>query len=262
MLDSSPISAYSDDGKDDRRDKGRNVVAQHEIIVGALQRGRTLLTEIEAKQVLQELGIDTAMGQLATSEAEAVQAAATIGFPVVLKISSAEIVHKSDVGGVQLNLQTPDAVRQAYRDILQRVAEREPNASIEGVAVQPMAQPGIEVIIGMSKDVSFGPVLMFGLGGVMVEILKDVAFRIVPVSERDAEEMIRDIKGFPVLDGYRGAAPADLGALQHLLRTISDFVEATPAVKEIDLNPVYAYPDGALAVDARIILEEAQASVA
>jgi acyl-CoA synthetase (NDP forming) len=171
-------------------------------------------------------------------------------------------VHKSDVGGVQLNLQTPDAVRQAYRDIMQSVVEREPSASIEGVAVQPMAQPGTEVIIGMSKDVSFGPVLMFGLGGVMVEILKDVAFRIVPVSERDAEEMIRDIKGFPVLDGYRGAAPADLSALQHILRTISDFVEATPAVKEIDLNPVYAYPDGALAVDARIILEAAEASVA
>jgi acyl-CoA synthetase (NDP forming) len=259
MLDSSPIAAYIED---DRRDKGRNAVAQHEIIADALQQGRTLLTEIEAKQVLQELGIATAMGQLATSEAEAVQAAEAIGFPVVLKISSAEIVHKSDGGGVQLNLQTPDAVRQAYRDIMQRVAEREPNASIEGVAVQPMAQPGTEVIIGMSKDVSFGPVLMFGLGGVMVEILKDVAFRIVPISERDAEEMIRDIKGFPVLDGYRGAAPADLSALQHMLCTISDFVEATPAVKEIDLNPVYAYPDGALAVDARIILEDAQTSVA
>jgi acyl-CoA synthetase (NDP forming) len=237
-------------------------VAQHDIIAGALQQGRTLLTEIEAKQVLQELGIATAMGQLAMSEAGAVQAAEAIGFPVVLKISSVEIVHKSDVGGVQLNLQTPEAVRQAYRDIMQSVAERNPNASIEGVAVQPMAQSGTEVIIGMSKDVSFGPVLMFGLGGVMVEILQDVAFRIVPVSERDAEEMIRDIKGFPLLDGYRGAAPADLTALRNILRTLSDFVEATPAVKEIDLNPVYAYPDGALAVDARIILEDAAASAA
>jgi acyl-CoA synthetase (NDP forming) len=103
---------------------------------------------------------------------------------------------------------------------------------------------------------------MFGLGGVLVEILQDVAFRIVPVSERDAEEMIRDIKGFPLLDGYRGAAPADLTALRNILRTLSDFVEATPAVKEIDLNPVYAYPDGALAVDARIILEDAAASAA
>jgi acyl-CoA synthetase (NDP forming) len=258
MLDSSPIAAY----RDDRRDKGRNAVAQHEIIADALQQRRTLLTEIEAKQILQELGIATAMGQLASSEAAAVQAAEAIGFPVALKISSTEIVHKSDVGGVQLNLQTPDAVRQAYRDIMQSVAERDPNASLEGVAVQPMAPPGTEVIIGMSKDVSFGPVLMFGLGGVMVEILKDVAFRIVPVSERDAEEMIRDIKGFPVLEGYRGAAPADLSALRHILRTISDFVEATPAVKEIDLNPVYAYPDGAVAVDARIILEDAQTSVA
>ena len=237
-------------------------MAQHSLITSALQQGRTLLTETEAKQILQDIGIDTAMAQLAMSADEAVQAAEAIGFPVVLKISSVEIVHKSDVGGVKLNLQSADDVRQAYQDIMQSVTEREPTAQVEGVAVQSMAKPGTEVIIGMSKDVSFGPVLMFGLGGVMVEILKDVAFRIVPLNERDAEDMIRDIKGFPVLDGYRGTDPADLDALKHILRTLSDFVAETPAVKEIDLNPIYAYPNGALAVDARIILEEAESASA
>ena len=232
-------------------------MAPHAIIANAQAQGRTLLTETEAKQVLQDLGINTTLGQLATSEADAVQAAETIGFPVVLKVSSTDIVHKSDAGGVQLNLQTPDEVRQAYQSIVQSVAAREPNASMDGVAVQPMAQPGVEVIIGMSKDASFGPVLMFGLGGVLVEVLKDVAFRIVPLGERDADEMIHDIKGFPLLDGYRGAAAADLGALKQILHTLSEFVEQTPAVKEIDLNPIYAYPDGALAVDARMILEDA-----
>jgi acyl-CoA synthetase (NDP forming) len=230
-------------------------VASHPIIDNALQQRRTLLSEIEAKQVLQDLGIPTAMGQLARSEDEAVQVANALGFPVVLKISSPDIVHKSDVGGVHLHLQNADEVRQAFQAMMHSVAEKAPKTTIAGVAVQPMAKPGIEVIIGMSKDATFGPVMMFGLGGVLVEILKDVAFRIVPLSEHDATEMIRDIKGFPLLTGYRGAPPVDLATLQRILCTLSDFVATTPAIKEIDLNPVYAYDHGALAVDARIILE-------
>ncbi len=232
-------------------------MAYHQIIETALQQGRTLLTEIEAKQVLHDAGVSTTTAQLATSADDAVRAAETIGFPVVLKVSSTDIVHKSDIGGVQLHLQSTDEVREAFSAIMQNVADKEPNAKVEGVAVQPMAQAGTEVIIGMSKDATFGPVLMFGLGGVLVEVLKDVAFRIVPLNERDAEEIIRDIKGFPLLEGYRGAPAANLSALQQMLRTLSDFIEATPVVKEVDLNPVYAYPDGALAVDARIILEAA-----
>ena len=232
-------------------------MAYHQIIETALQQGRTLLTEIEAKQVLHDAGISTTTAQLATSADDAVRAAQAIGFPVVLKVSSTDIVHKSDVGGVQLHLQSADQVREAFSTIMQNVAEKEPNAHVEGVAVQPMAQAGTEVIIGMSKDATFGPVIMFGLGGVLVEVLKDVAFRIVPLNERDTEEIIRDIKGFPLLEGYRSAPAANLSALQQMLRTLSDFIEATPVVKEVDLNPVYAYQDGALAVDARIILEAA-----
>jgi acyl-CoA synthetase (NDP forming) len=232
-------------------------VASHPLIERARQQGRTLLTELESKQVLHDLGIPTTLGQLATSAEDAVHAADTLGYPVVLKIASPDIVHKSDVGGVQLHLQDQEAVRQAFHAMQQSVATHAPTARIDGIIVQPMAAPGVEVIVGMSKDATFGPVLMFGLGGVLVEVLKDVTFRIVPLSRRDAREMIHDIQGFPVLAGYRGAAPADLEILQHILLTLSAFVESTPEVKEIDLNPIYAYAQGALAVDARVMLEDA-----
>jgi acyl-CoA synthetase (NDP forming) len=120
-----------------------------------------------------------------------------------------------------------------------------------------MARPGVEVIIGMSKDAQFGPVLMFGLGGILVEILKDVSFKIVPLTRRDAREMIREIKGYPLLEGYRGQEAVDISKLEEMLLKVSDFAEQHPEVKEIDLNPVFAYSDGAIAVDARVILEEA-----
>jgi len=118
-----------------------------------------------------------------------------------------------------------------------------------------MAPPGVEVIVGMSKDVQFGPVLMFGLGGILVEVLKDVSFRIVPITRRDAAEMIREIKGYPLLEGYRGQEPADIAALEELMVKVSQFVEQNPEIKELDLNPIFAYGDSAIAVDARIILE-------
>ena len=131
-------------------------------------------------------------------------------------------------------------------------------ARIEGVAVQKMAPAGTEVIVGMSKDPQFGPVMMFGLGGILVEILKDVAFRIVPLEPKDAREMVREIKGFPVLEGVRGQPPADLNALEKLILKISEFVEAHPEIEELDLNPVFAYSEGVLAVDARIVIDGGQ----
>lgn len=234
-------------------------MASHPVIEHARQQQRTLLTELESKQLLHDLGIPTTLGHLATSEDEAVRYAATLGFPVVLKIASPDILHKSDVGGVTLHIQDAEAVRQAFRTMQQSVATHAPTARLDGIIVQPMAEPGLEVIIGMSKDATFGPVLMFGLGGVLVEVLKDVAFRIVPLSQQDAAEMLRDIKGFAMLTGYRGNPAADLEALQHVLLTLSAFVADHPEIKEIDLNPIYAYAQGALAVDARVILEAASA---
>ncbi len=224
------------------------------VIAGARAAGRTLLNEVEAKRLLAEAGIAVTEAHLARSRAEAEQLADSVGYPVVLKVVSDDIPHKSDVGGVQLNLSDRDAVGAAYDRILEGVRARRPDARIEGVSVQRQAPPGIEVIVGLTTDAQFGPVVMFGLGGVLVELLQDVAFRVVPLTARDAREMIREVKGFALLQGYRGAPPADLGALEALLLKVSELAQRHPEIAELDLNPVFAYPDGAVAVDARVVL--------
>ncbi len=228
-----------------------------EIMERAKKEKRSMLTEVEAKELLRDAGISAVDTRLATSKEEAVSTSKELGFPVVLKIASADVVHKSDAGGVKLDLETPEQVGNAYDDILGAIKKEYPQAKIQGVSVQKMARPGVEVIMGMSKDAQFGPVLMFGLGGILVEILKDVSFRIVPLVKRDAAEMIREIKGYPLLEGYRGQEPVDVSNLEELLLKVSDFVEKNPDIKELDLNPIFAYKDGAVAVDARVVLEEA-----
>ena len=231
-----------------------------EVIDNARSQGRTLLTEVESKQVLHEAGIPVALSVLARDANEAVKAAEKTGFPVVLKVVSPDVAHKSDVGGVRLGLESKEDVEEAFDEIMDAVKAAQPDALIEGVAVQNMAPAGIEVIVGMSKDPQFGPVMMFGLGGILVEVLKDVAFRIVPLEPKDAREMVREIKGFPVLEGVRGQPAADIAALEKLILRVSEFIEAHTEIEELDLNPVFAYPDGALAVDARIVISDAQPS--
>jgi len=228
-----------------------------EIIAGARSEGRSLLTEVEAKELLRQSGINVVDTRLATSREEAVSISQQLGFPVVLKIISPDVVHKSDAGGVKLDLKTASQVGKAYGDILKSIKKEYPEARIQGVSVQKMARPGVEVIIGMSQDAQLGPVLMFGLGGILVEILKDVSFRIVPLTRRDAREMIREIKGYPLLEGYRGQEPVGVARLEETILQVSSFVEAHPEITELDLNPVFAYSDGTLAVDARVVLEEA-----
>jgi acyl-CoA synthetase (NDP forming) len=180
-----------------------------------------------------------------------------MGFPVVLKIVSPDVIHKSDSGGVKLGLANAAQVGKAYSEILSAVKRHYPKAKIQGISVQKMARPGVEVIIGMTKDAQFGPVLMFGLGGILVEVLKDVSFRIVPLAKRDAREMIKEIKGYPLLEGYRGQEPADIPFLEDLILKVSDFVDKNPEIRELDLNPVFAYKNRAVAIDARVILEPA-----
>ncbi|MFC2034821.1 acetate--CoA ligase family protein [Chloroflexota bacterium] len=226
------------------------------IIDRARKEGRSGLTEIEAKELLKQAGMSVIDAKLATSREEVISISREFGFPVALKIASSDVVHKSDVGGVKLGLKTSQQAGKAYDDILGAVRRAYPEAKIQGVSVQKMARPGVEVIIGMSKDAQFGPVLMFGLGGILVEILKDVSFRVVPLAQKDAGEMIREIKGYPVLEGYRGQEPVDVASLEELILKVSGFVTQHPEVRELDLNPVFAYSDGAVAVDARIILEE------
>ena len=230
-------------------------MSKKEILNNARKQGRTLLTEIESKELLQEAGISIVETKLARSMKEAITLSKEMGFPVVLKIASADIIHKSDVGGVKTGLKNATQVSKSYKEIIASVKQRQPEAAFDGVAVQEMARPGVEVIIGMSKDAQFGPVLMFGLGGILVEVLKDVSFRIVPLTRRDAREMIREVKGYPLLEGYRGQEPADIPFLEEMLLKVSAFAEENPEVKELDLNPIFAYRDGAVAVDARIVLE-------
>jgi len=229
-----------------------------QMIAKARDEGRTVLTEVESKQLLSQAGINVVETRLAISKKKAVSLSGELGFPVVLKIASADIVHKSDAGGVKLGLANAQAVGQAYDEIMAAAKQKHPKAKVLGVAVQKMARPGVEVIIGVSKDDQFGPVLMFGLGGILVEVLKDVSFRLVPLAKRDAAEMVREIKGYPLLEGYRGQEAVKISYLENLLLKVSDFVEKNPEVRELDLNPIFAYSDGALAVDARVILEKTE----
>ena len=227
-----------------------------DVIAAARNEGRVLLTEVESKQLLSEAGIQTNTTALARSKDEAVKLSRDIGLPAVLKIASQDVVHKSDAGGVKIGLTSEEEVAAAYDEILTSITAAFPAARIDGVSVQAMARPGVEVIMGVSRDPQFGPVLMFGLGGILVEVLKDVAFRVVPLIQRDASQMIREIKGYPILEGHRGQEPADVAALEQSLLTLSQFVDARPEITELDLNPIIAHRQGLTVVDARIVLSE------
>ena len=221
-----------------------------EIIARARQERRTYLLEHECKAILRSISVPTTNCLVARSEDEAIRMSEAIGYPVVLKILSPEVIHKSDAGGVKLNL-GKEEVRRAYEELIARFKGR----NVIGVTVQEMVKPGLEVIVGATRDATFGPVLMFGLGGVFVEALKDVSFRVIPVTERDAQEMMEGIRGYELLKGYRGRS-ADVASLRDILLKVSNLVTTHPAIKEVDLNPVFAYPDGSIVVDARVILEE------
>jgi acetyl-CoA synthetase (ADP-forming) len=221
----------------------------------AKKEGRKALLEPEAKAICIEYGIPVPKFKVASNESEAARFASEIGFPVVLKIVSPEIIHKSDAGGVVVNLKTPEDVITGYRKIIESVKKYNPMAHIVGILVQEMAPSSTEVIVGAIKDPQFGQTVMFGLGGVFVEILKDVNFRIAPLSTDDAKEMITELKAYPLLKGFRNTPPSDIDALVSILLSTSRLVMDHPEIKELDLNPVLAYPKGAKTVDARIILE-------
>jgi acetate---CoA ligase (ADP-forming) subunit beta len=216
----------------------------------------TVLDELQCKRVMKEYGIMVTEPVLAWSEAAALAAAEKIGFPVAMKIVSPQITHKSDIGGVVIGLTGPADISRAYAKIMAAAAVKAPQAVVEGVSLQKMAPSGTEVAIGMTKDPQFGPVVMFGLGGTLVEVLKDVAFSIVPLSKGDANQMIKEIRAYPLLEGYRGQPGVDIEHIEELLLKVSRLVEENPEIREMDINPLIAYADGAIAVDARIILED------
>lgn len=226
------------------------------IITNAKGEGRYKLLEHEAYDVLRVFGLPVPKAGLARSAEEAVRLSESIGYPVVLKVVSPDIVHKSDVGGVIVGLNNSSEVREAFNKIFKNVGERAPNAKVYGILVQEMVPSGLEVIVGSTKDPTFGPLILFGLGGIFVEVLRDVSFRIVPLTHHDAENMINEIKSAKILEGYRGQAPRDKKALTEILIKLSKFVESVGEVKDVDLNPIMLYEvgKGAKIADARIIL--------
>ncbi|MEW5735180.1 MAG: acetate--CoA ligase family protein [Thermodesulfobacteriota bacterium] len=233
-----------------RTDEGAALIAQ------ARAENRTFLLENEARALFALHGAPVARNVLARTADEAEAAALAMKGPVALKIVSPDILHKTDAGGVRLNLNTGSRIRRAFTEIMENALAYKEDADIRGVLVSPMASQGVEIIIGTKLDDQFGPVIMFGLGGVFVEILKDVSFRVLPVSPNSARKMMEEIRSYPLLSGYRGRKPCDLKAVRRLLMTVSEIVEAYPEIREMDLNPVIVNECGVQIVDARIILKE------
>lgn len=215
-----------------------------------------VLNEIDSKLLLAAAGIPVNAVERAGSGPEAVAAAERLGFPVALKVLSPAIVHKSDVGGVRLGLRTPAAVVAAFDEVMDAVRTARPDAAIEGVSVQPMAPSGgLELVVGASVDPQFGHLVMCGLGGLWVEVLRDVSFRLVPLTPHDAREMWSELAGAAVLRGGRGHPGVDLALLEDVALRVSALLVARPGIREIDLNPLLAYADRVVAVDARVRME-------
>jgi len=229
------------------------------VIEEVLKSGRTSLVEYEAKKVLKAYGLPVPEEKLAKTLDEALRYAEEIGYPVAMKLMSPQILHKSDAKVVLLNIKTPDELKEKWELIHENARKYRPDAEILGVLIAPMLKVGREIIIGVTEDPQFGHAIMFGLGGIFVEVLKDVTFRIVPITERDARKMIREIKSYPILAGARGEEPADIDAIVDLLLKVSKLVDdLRDYIKEMDLNPVFVYEKGkgAVVVDARIIVKE------
>ena len=217
------------------------------------------LVEIEAREVLEAYGIVVPESYVAQSAEEAAEHAEKIGFPVVMKIISPDILHKSDIGGVRVGVRSRQEAMDAYELMMMRVHRYAPEAVLRGICVQEMIQSGREVILGSTRDPQFGPLVMFGLGGIYVEVLKDVSFRVAPFGEKHARRMIDEVRSAPLLRGARGEKPSDLDAIVDTLLVVSQMVTDFPEIVEMDINPlkVGEVGAGAVAVDARITITEA-----
>jgi acyl-CoA synthetase (NDP forming) len=224
----------------------------------ALQEsGAGWLSAEQTRSVLSAFTLPLPRSGVRRTAEQAAALAQDIGFPVALKLASRQIVHKSEFGGVQLNLPDETAVVKAFGEIRDRLVKENKLDAFDGVLVQPMIGGGVELMVGVTQDPIFGPLIGFGLGGIHVEILKDVCFRVTPITDRDAAEMVRGIRGYPLLEGYRGHPPADIPAIEDLLLRVARLVEEVPEISELDLNPIIALPpgQGCLIVDARIRVE-------
>ncbi|MEQ9716281.1 MAG: acetate--CoA ligase family protein [Candidatus Asgardarchaeum sp.] len=212
------------------------------------------LTEVEAYELLSKHGIPVPKYSVVSSEEEALKIAKRIGFPLVMKIVSPDIIHKTDIGGIKMNIINPPQVKEIYKNIICNVRKNKPEARISGILLYKQAPEGVEVIVGMVRDPQFGPTVMFGLGGIFTEILKDVAFRVCPVERIDIEEMLTEIEGIKMLQGYRGQPRRDVNAIIDIIMKISRLALDYSVITEIDLNPIIVYEKDALVVDAKVFL--------
>lgn len=242
-------------GQPSRKHHVSRLTAQ-DLLNQAIAHGHTQLGEAEARPVLAAYGIAQPRAELARTAEEAGRLAAAIGFPVALKVVSPDIFHKSEVGGIALELGDAAAVEAAFTAMLARLDARQPGARVEGVLVAQMAPPGHELIVGMRRDPQFGPLLMAGLGGIYVELLKDVAFRVAPFSRAETLAMIGETHAGKLLAGLRGQPPADVDAVAEVIERVARLALDQPRIQEIDVNPLVVYPAGrgALAVDVRMVL--------
>jgi len=217
-------------------------------------QGRMALFEHEAKDLISQVGLPTTRYHLTKDKDEAISAAHGIGYPVALKIVSPQVIHKSDAGGVALGIGGDEALSASYNKIIENVKERVPGVEIRGVLVEEMAAPSVEVIVGATRDPQFGPAIMFGVGGILTEIVKDVSFRVAPIGRDEAVKMMGEIKAHRVLEGARGIPPVDKAVLADIIVKTSSLMVENPSIAAIDLNPVIVYGDSAKIVDARVIL--------
>ncbi len=227
-------------------------ISEH--ISTAIESGKSVLTLEESRKIMELSGIPFNRSGLATSEEEAVKLANEIGYPVVLKVVSPQVIHKTEAGGVKMGIDSDEEIRKAYNDIISSIKEKVPDAEIDGISVDEMVC-GTELIIGTSVDPQFGHMIMFGIGGIFVEIYKDVSFRLVPITPGDARDMLKEIKGKPLLEGARGRPKVDEKQLVDVLVKVSDLVSTFPKIREMDINPLIITEDGLVAVDARIVLD-------
>ncbi|MDR1727958.1 MAG: acetate--CoA ligase family protein [Acidobacteriota bacterium] len=235
-----------------------DVAKAKEIIEGALARGdKKYLTQSECRPIFECYGFPLLFSRMATSAAEAGEIVGAFGKPVVMKVMSEDVVHKFDAGGVVLNISGAEGAAKAYDQIVTNVSKSVPGAKIQGILIEGMAQKGVEVILGATRDAKFGPMLMFGLGGTFVEVLKDVTFRLAPMWRASAHRMIREIRAFKILTGVRGAPPSDLAAIEDVLLRLSALVTNHPEISELDINPliVHAEGSGCSVADSRIMLK-------
>jgi len=241
----------SQDQEDNKEIETNKDVLKH--FRNAINNSRSVLTVDESREVMELSGIPINKSELAKSEDEAVEFAEQIGYPIVMKIVSPQVIHKTEVGGVIVNINSEQEVRDTYQELIRRTKEKKPEAEITGILLEEMIN-GTELIIGTTEDPQFGPMIMFGVGGIFVEVYKDVSFRLIPISTGDAKDMLGEIKGKALLQGVRGLPEADMEQLVKILMKVSNLIKTYPQIKEMDINPLIITKTGAIAADARIVL--------